>query len=174
MCMSIPPCMNTLPFDGSQLEQYMRRCMELAIKANAERIRRPYVGAIVVVPDGRIVGEGHRTVISGTNLLVHAERDALDKADSQARGSYLFTTLEPCAISFGNRIFAPCAELIVERGIHTVVYGLLDNSPTMQSGRGVDYLTRHRVSAIRYDGPHADAIRHDIRRELMPWQAGKR
>jgi len=166
--------MSALPFDESQLEQYMRHCIELALSGSSQRLRRPYVGAIVVLPDGRIVGEGYRTLIRGTNLLLHAEREAIDKADRKARGSYLFTTLEPCSVGFGRRIFKPCAELIVEQGIHTVVFGLLDDSPNMPAGRGVDYLKRHRVMVTRYDGPHADTIRENIQKELMPWQSRNR
>ena len=64
----------------------MRRAIELAQSVDLRADRNPHVGAVVVSPDGRVVGEGfHRG--SGT---AHAEVDALAHAGSSARGATVY------------------------------------------------------------------------------------
>ncbi len=70
--------------------------MERAV-ANAARIRHstspnPWVGVVIVALDGQVF-DGATEPPGGR----HAERVALDAAGSDAaRGSALYTTLEPC------------------------------------------------------------------------------
>lgn len=75
----------------------MRRALELAANGAAYASPNPMVGAIIVAPDGRIIGEGwHRRCGEG-----HAEVNAVAsvaEADIPLLGkSTMFVTLEPCS-----------------------------------------------------------------------------
>lgn len=141
----------------------MKRCIDIAGRAPPE-VGRPLVGAMVVSRDGKIVGEGYKQLLKGTKFIQHAERIALDRADELAAGSYLFTTLEPCIKKpLGNQVFCSCSKLVTDRGIRTVIVGLLDRSPSMTPGSGVSYLRARGVDVILYD-----AYQKIIQKELMP------
>lgn len=114
----------------------MRRALELAANGAAYASPNPMVGAIIVAPDGRIIGEGwHRRCGEG-----HAEVNAVAsvaEADIPLLGkSTMFVTLEPCS-HFGKT--PPCARMIVERGIPRVVVAMADPNPKV-SGRGIGIL----------------------------------
>ena len=133
------------------IRDYMGRCIELGKKCRG-LVGVPHVGSLVLSSDGTVVGEGYRTFLDGTSYLMHAERIALDQADVSARSGTLFTTLEPCKRYKKDRVrnvFSPCAELVLERGITRVVFGLRDTSPF---GNGGQYLENHGVEIVRYDG----------------------
>ncbi|MBI1970060.1 hypothetical protein HYS48_05175 [Candidatus Woesearchaeota archaeon] len=145
------------------LKKYMLRCIELAKQA-PDSVGKPYVGALVLSRDGAtIVGEGYRTLVEHTNYLLHAERMALEQAGQAAKGGALITTLEPCVRIKPTQIFACCAELIVERGIETVIIGMLGGSPSMSMGSGIAYLKAHGIVVRRYR-----ALNSNIQAELMP------
>lgn len=146
------------------LGYYMRRAIKLA-KQSPFGIRKPFVGALVISDSSILVGEGCKTLLDGTNLTVHAERIALDNAGNFAKGGYLISTLEPCIRARDNQIFRPCAELTVERGIHTVVIGLTDNSPAFDGKSGTEYLMERGIEVIVYG-----ALNSRIADELMPRQ----
>lgn len=141
----------------------MERCIDLAGRAPL-RVGRPLVGAMVVSRDGKIVGEGYKQLLEGTKFIQHAERVALDRADERAAGGYLFTTLEPCIKkSSGNQVFCSCSKLVIDRGIRTVIVGLLDRSPSMSPGSGVSYMKARGIDVILYN-----AYNGKITTELMP------
>jgi diaminohydroxyphosphoribosylaminopyrimidine deaminase/5-amino-6-(5-phosphoribosylamino)uracil reductase len=96
------------------------------------------VGAVVVSPEGVIVGQGFHECAGEA----HAEVRALDMAGSRAKGSTLYCTLEPC--SHTGRT-GPCAPRVVEAGVSRVVAALEDPNPLV-SGRGFAYLREHGVS----------------------------
>ena len=130
---------------------YMAQCIELAKKAPAG-IHRPYVGALVLDKKENIIGKGYRSFVPGIAMLVHAERMALDSCNDKARGGTIVTTLEPCLHAAGNRVFKPCAHLIIERGIKRVIFGCHDDSPYVNhpgastrflSNRGVEVIYAH-------------------------------
>lgn len=98
-------------------EQYMRRCVELAMIAQS-RNNTP-VGSVVVM-DGEIVGEGCEELPSGVNITGHAEVLACQSAVNQTGsrrlvGATLYTTAEPCFM---------CSYVIRQCGISLVVYGV--------------------------------------------------
>ena len=114
----------------------MRRALELAANGAAYASPNPMVGAIIVAPDGRIIGEGwHRRCGEG-----HAEVNAVAsvaEADIPLLGkSTMFVTLEPCS-HFGKT--PPCARMIVERGTSRLVVAMADPNPKV-SGRGIGIL----------------------------------
>lgn len=138
-----------MELDEDTLFEYMRRAIELGKKAPIG-IRKPHVGAIVLSASGEIAGEGYKTFIEGTGLLLHAERVAIDRAGEASRGGCLITTLEPCARISDTQLLSSCSELIVQMGIQNVVMGLVDTSISMQKWSGIRYLLDRGVNVLRY------------------------
>lgn len=112
-------------------EKYMRRALELARHGELDASPNPMVGAVIVDPSGRIIGEGwHRRCGEG-----HAEVNAVAsvKDASMLKDATMYVTLEPCS-HYGKT--PPCADMIVEKGIPRVVIGTLDPFAKV-AGRGV-------------------------------------
>lgn len=147
--------------DRENIINYLQRCIDLT-QRHPPGIGRPYVGALVLSRDNQIVGEGYRSFVSGTDLVYHAERMAIDKAGDRASGSTLFTTLEPCVRLSQGQLLKSCSELIVESGIETVVLGYADVSRALVGGEGINYLRNKGVVTIRCKG-----LASIIRRDLM-------
>ena len=123
-------------------ERYMRRALQLARQGVGHTSPNPMVGAVIVGPDGTIIGEGwHRRCGEG-----HAEVNAVAsvKDASLLHDSTIYVTLEPCS-HYGKT--PPCANLIIERGIPRVVVGCLDPFPEV-SGRGVAMLREAGVEVV--------------------------
>src|SRR5262245_22923742 len=116
----------------------MDRALFHAARGRGRTSPNPMVGAVVVRPDGVIVGQGSTEPAGGP----HAEIEALDEAGPQARGATLYCTLEPC--SHVGRT-GPCVVRIAEAGIARVVAALADPNPLVR-GRGFAYLAEHGVA----------------------------
>ena len=102
----------------------------------------PSVGAVIA---DAATGEIVASAVTAPGGRPHAEVQALQQAGDRARGSVLFTTLEPCS-HFGAT--PPCAHSVAEAGVATVVYGSLD--PDMRvAGRGLAWLESHGVKVLR-------------------------
>ena len=136
-------------FDRQDLKKYMERCIDLA-KQRPPGIRKPYVGAVVISNDGGIISEGYKSFVRSTNLLYHAERMALDNARGDIARSILITSLEPCINIKEDQLFKSCCDLLIERGIETVVIGLADSSPSVHDGMGINYLRSHGIKTTYY------------------------
>ena len=89
------------------------------------------VGA-VVVNHGNIVGEGFYTW-EGKD---HAEVIALRQAGTAARGSTVYTSLEPCSHSGRT---PPCAKALIDAGVARVVTAMKDPNPVV-NGTGLEML----------------------------------
>lgn len=121
-------------------ELYIRRCLELARLGMYYVAPNPMVGAVLVAPDGTIVSEGWHKYYGGP----HAEVECLGglvnrrigESENRLQNCTLYVSLEPCS-HYGKT--PPCANLIIEKGIHHVVVGMLDPNPLV-SGRGVQML----------------------------------
>ena len=107
----------------------MRRALELACRGAGHVEPNPQVGAVVVAPDGTVVGEGWHAVYGGP----HAEVAALAAAGPAARGATLFVTLEPCC-HHGKT--PPCTAAIIAAGVARVVVAADDPFPAV-AGRGI-------------------------------------
>jgi diaminohydroxyphosphoribosylaminopyrimidine deaminase/5-amino-6-(5-phosphoribosylamino)uracil reductase len=107
----------------------MRRALELARKAEGSVSPRPPVGAVVVAPDGSVVGEGYTRPKPGP----HAEPDALAAAGERARGATVYVTLEPCNTKKSK--LASCADYLIDAGVARVVGCMADPCPDVD-GRG--------------------------------------
>ena len=120
-------------------EKFMKRALDLAVKAIGRTSPNPLVGC-VIVKDEQIIGEGYH-LQAGTP---HAEVHALAAAGEQARGATAYVTLEPCS-HFGRT--PPCAEALIRAGIRRVVVAMKDPNPLV-SGRGI---ARLREVGIQVD-----------------------
>ena len=123
----------------NQYITHMNRCIELAKQAQGNTSPNPLVGCVVLNKEGEVVSEGFHHKC-GEN---HAERDALLKLDN-AKDCTLIVNLEPCS-HFGKT--PPCTDLIIEKGITTVVYGMQDPNPIV-SGRGLQKLKDAGIEVI--------------------------
>ena len=117
-------------------ELYMSRALGLASNGELHASPNPMVGAVIVAPDGRIIGEGwHRRCGEG-----HAEVNAVasvSEADRPLlRRSTMFVTLEPCS-HYGKT--PPCAKLILDTGIPRIEVATVDPFARV-SGRGIAML----------------------------------
>ena len=65
--------------------EYMSRALDLAERGRGTTSPNPMVGAVVVLEDGTVIGQGYHERAGGP----HAEVRALDEAGEQARGATL-------------------------------------------------------------------------------------
>lgn len=128
--------------------EYMAACIEIA-KQSPRNIRRPYVGALVLDREERVLGEGYKQFVGGTDSIMHAERVALDAAGRDVKGSLLFTTLEPCMHPPGLFLFKSCADNIIDAKINTLVFGMWDMSSSMRAD-ATTYLINRGVNVVHY------------------------
>ncbi len=118
---------------------YLRRCLDLASRAEGRTSPNPMVGA-VLVKSGRLVGEAfHRKAGSP-----HAEATVLRRAGKAARGATLYVNLEPC--SHQGRT-PPCVQAILAARVRRVVICHRDPFYRVR-GRGVRAL---RAAGVAVD-----------------------
>lgn len=113
--------------------KFMRRCLELASKAEGLTYPNPMVGS-VIVHEGKIVGEGFHIKAGGQHAEVTAINSVPDK--KKLKSSTLYVNLEPCS-HFGKT--PPCADFIKSNLIPRVVIGTVDTSEKV-SGEGLSRL----------------------------------
>lgn len=107
-------------FSSQQKKEFMQAAMAQARLAQ-EQDEIP-IGAVVVDPEGQIIGRGYNRRELDQDACQHAEMIALRQA-CQKLNSWrlidcsLFVTLEPCAM---------CAGAIINARIKNLVYGALD------------------------------------------------
>ena len=136
-------------------QTFMERALFWAERGRGRTTPNPMVGAVVVSPDGVVMGQGAHMQAGGP----HAEVVALDRAADHARGATLYCTLEPCAHTGRT---GPCVERIVAAGIARVVAAVTDPNPQV-SGGGFAYLRAHGVEVTT--GTCAD----EATRQLEPF-----
>jgi diaminohydroxyphosphoribosylaminopyrimidine deaminase / 5-amino-6-(5-phosphoribosylamino)uracil reductase len=113
--------------------KFMRRCLELASKAEGNTYPNPMVGSVVVY-DGNISGEGYHLQSGEPHAEVNAINSVSDK--STLKYSTLYVNLEPCT-HFGKT--PPCADFIISKKIPRIVIGTIDTSSKV-AGKGVERL----------------------------------
>lgn len=109
----------------------MQRALHLAASVGNTTSPNPKVGCVIAHGD-QIVGEGFH-VMAGHP---HAEVHALRQAANLAQGATAYVTLEPCS-HIGKT--PPCANALIEAGIHRVVCAMVDPNPQVQ-GQGLKRL----------------------------------
>jgi diaminohydroxyphosphoribosylaminopyrimidine deaminase/5-amino-6-(5-phosphoribosylamino)uracil reductase len=117
---------------------FMQRALFHAQRAQGMTTPNPMVGAVVVTPEGTVVGQGRHQRAGDP----HAEVFALNDAGPLARGATLYVTLEPCR-HHGRT--GPCTTRIIAAGISRVVAAMVDPNPIM-SGRSLDDLRAAGIS----------------------------
>jgi len=110
--------------------KFMRRCLELASKAEGLTYPNPMVGS-VVVHDNMIIGEGFHLKAGERHAEVNAITSVSDNA--KLRSSTLYVNLEPCS-HYGKT--PPCSDFIISNAIPRVVVGTVDTSEKA-SGEGL-------------------------------------
>jgi diaminohydroxyphosphoribosylaminopyrimidine deaminase/5-amino-6-(5-phosphoribosylamino)uracil reductase len=115
----------------------MRRALELAARADHLTSPNPMVGAVILDASGDPAGEGFHARAGEA----HAERIALQRAGTRARGGTLYVTLEPCS---HQGLTPPCADAVIAAGISRVVVAMEDPDPRV-AGSG---LTRLKGAGI--------------------------
>jgi len=121
--------------------KFMRRCLELAARAEGMTYPNPLVGS-VVVHEGKIIGEGYHLKAGGAHAEVIAINSVAMK--EKLRYSTLYVNLEPCS-HYGKT--PPCADFIIASSIPRIVVGTLDTSEKV-SGRGVEKLRKAGCEVI--------------------------
>src|ERR1700691_2945732 len=149
--------------DHSIDEQFLGRALDLAREGVGLASPNPYVGAVIVDPQGSIVGTGVYTY----DGVKHAEVTALEQAGDKARGGTLYINLEPH--SHQGRT-PPCTDALIAAGIGRVVACMPDPNPKV-SGRGFEKLRAAGVhvevgwleeDARRQNEAFARYIRHGV------------
>ena len=123
-------------------EKYMRRALQLAALGAGHTSPNPMVGAVIVAPDGNIIGEGWHRQCGQAHAEVNAVASVRDV--NLLKNSTIYVTLEPCS-HYGKT--PPCARLLIERGIPRVVVGTLDPFPEV-AGRGVRMLQKAGIEVV--------------------------
>ena len=117
-------------------EDYMQRALDLARRGLGKTSPNPMVG-VVIVKDGRTIGEGYHPRFGGK----HAEVNAIENATGDIGGSTMYVTLEPCC-HHGQT--PPCTEAILTNNIKSMVIGMLDPDKRV-SGRSVEVLRENGI-----------------------------
>lgn len=125
-------------------ERWIRRCLELACRGRGRVGTNPMVGAVLVSHD-EVLAEGWHEGFG----LPHAECMLLKSLEGQHAQralphSILYLNLEPCC-HHGKT--PPCTDLIIERGIKRVAFGMIDPDGRV-NGRGIENLRRAGVEVI--------------------------
>jgi diaminohydroxyphosphoribosylaminopyrimidine deaminase / 5-amino-6-(5-phosphoribosylamino)uracil reductase len=113
----------------------MRRCVELAKRAEGQTRPNPIVGCVLVDAVGNIISEGFHPRAG----QMHAEAVALAEAEKNGisvAGATAYVSLEPC--NHTGRT-PPCAAALVRAKVARVVVGMVDPDPRT-SGGGVKTL----------------------------------
>jgi diaminohydroxyphosphoribosylaminopyrimidine deaminase/5-amino-6-(5-phosphoribosylamino)uracil reductase len=133
-----------------QEAEHMRLALALAARGLGQTSPNPLVGAVIVSPEGVVVGAGYHERAGGPHAEIHALRAAGDRA----RGAALYCSLEPC--SHTGRT-GPCAVAVADAGIASVVVAVEDPNPLVAGG-GLRYL-RERGVDVRVGVRAAEARR---------------
>ena len=130
--------------------------MQKSISENRVDKSSPLVGAVLVMPDGRI-----ETAYRGEfSVGDHAEYTILERKLSaeDLSEAELFVTLEPCAPGARSETKLSCSERIVNRRIKKVWIGIEDPDPLVD-GKGISYLQEHNVEVELFNREFQESIR---------------
>ncbi len=146
----------------------MRLAVEVMQNSIPERKKddpSPYVGAVLVFPDGTIDTAYRGEFREGD----HAEYTVLDKKNRHRdlSGCWLFATLEPCAPGARNAPKVSCSERLVNARISEVWFGIEDKNPRVDHG-GIDHLEANGVIVHQFDPEFHHQI-NAINEEFNTW-----
>jgi diaminohydroxyphosphoribosylaminopyrimidine deaminase/5-amino-6-(5-phosphoribosylamino)uracil reductase len=128
-------------------EQYMRRCLELAVLGMGKVSPNPMVGCVIVHND-KIIGEGYHEQFGQAHAEVNAVHSVLSTYASEAENllkqSTVYVSLEPCA-HFGKT--PPCADLLIRHQVKKVVIGNSDPFADVD-GKGIEKLKNAGIEVV--------------------------
>lgn len=127
-------------------EQYMQRCLDLALLGAGSVSPNPMVGAVIVHED-KIIGEGYHQQYGQAHAEVNAVNQVLERfenAEDLLKNSTIYVSLEPCA-HYGKT--PPCADFIIKHYIPKVVVGCRDPFDRV-NGKGIEKLQEAGVEVI--------------------------
>ena len=116
---------------------FMRRALFHAGRSEGVTTPNPMVGAVIVSPDGIVVGQGRHPRAGEP----HAEVFALEDAGDRARGATMYVNLEPCCHTGRT---GPCTKRIIAAGIKRVVTAMADPNPQV-AGKGIAELRANGI-----------------------------
>jgi diaminohydroxyphosphoribosylaminopyrimidine deaminase/5-amino-6-(5-phosphoribosylamino)uracil reductase len=111
-------------------EELIQRCIQLALNGAGTAAPNPMVGAVMVQGD-RILAEGWHRAVGGPHAEVECLKVFVDGPVPD--NAVMYVNLEPCA-HHGRT--PPCADLLIARGVRTVVIGCEDPNPLVK-GQGI-------------------------------------
>lgn len=118
---------------------FMQRALDLAERGKGSVRPNPLVGC-VLVHEEKIIGEGYHQQYGGPHAEVNAIASVIDSKLLAKATAYV--SLEPCS-HYGKT--PPCANLLIEKGIKSVVVATLDPNPLV-AGKGVKLLQEAGIS----------------------------
>lgn len=130
----------------------MQRCLQLAVNGAGAVTPNPMVSAVLVQGD-HILSEGWHRAHGGP----HAEVECLNAFGDGTIpvDAVMYVSLEPCS---HTGLTPPCADLLIARGIRTVVVGCTDPDPRV-AGNGIAKLREAGITVIT-----------DVLRDQCRWQ----
>lgn len=135
---------------------FMHRCLALAEQGRGRVGNGALVGAVLARGD-RIIAEGFHAGYGES----HAERMLLEGFGGEVLpDDVLYVNLEPCCHQGKT---PPCTNLLIDRGLKTVVYGMLDPDARV-AGKGIDHLTHSGVTVI---GPFDRALCENLNKGFI-------
>lgn len=129
-----------------QHQQFMERCIELALLGLGAVSPNPMVGAVIVCDD-LIIGEGHHARHGESHAEVNAVKNVFavfPDAKELLKRSTMYVSLEPCS-HFGKT--PPCTDLIINHRIPRVVVGCRDPFEHV-NGKGIEKLKGAGIDVI--------------------------
>lgn len=110
--------------------RWLARAVELAT-ANVAAGGGPF-GAVVVAPDGRLLGEGQNRVTRDLDPSAHAEVMAIRAAcraagDFALTGATLYTSCEPCPMCLATSLWARVGRIVFAADRHDAARGGFDD-----------------------------------------------
>jgi diaminohydroxyphosphoribosylaminopyrimidine deaminase / 5-amino-6-(5-phosphoribosylamino)uracil reductase len=148
------------PFDD---QAAMELAIEVATKSRLWTAPNPWVGAVLLDAQRRVIATGRTQPPGGP----HAEVMALREAGDLARGSTLVVTLEPC--SHHGRT-PPCADAIIEAGVSRVVMAVRDPDVKV-AGQGIARLRHAGIEVV--EGIGASLVEEQLKPYLHQRRTGR-
>lgn len=131
-------------------EIYLQQALALATIRRGFCAPNPAVGAMLVKNDV-ILATGYHYA-SGHP---HAEAAALKNLTESVQDATLYVTLEPCCHTAKKT--PPCTDLLISRGIKSVIYGFQDPNPEV-AGRGEQQLRAASIKCLHYPVPEINSF----------------
>lgn len=146
-------------------EECMRRAILIGEQGRTSTAPNPWVGC-VIAKAGRILSEGFHVYKGGP----HAEVEALQnlKSPTDAHGSTVYVTLEPCC-HYGST--PPCAEALIKARVARVFVAIGADPDSKVNGGGTEMLRHAGIEVIT--GLCEEEARHSLRAYLHHRKTGR-